>query len=86
MAEPAFKSREDEVKQDWDALDRHLRAHGHALTGADAPRQFASGFGNINYLLEMDGERRVLRRPPTGPVPPEASASTAAFQLGDPAP
>jgi len=66
---PAFKSREDEVKQDWDALDQHLRERGHSLTGAEPPRQFASGFGNINYLLEMDGALRVLRRPPTGPVP-----------------
>ena len=73
MAEPAFKSREDEVKQDWDALDRHLQRHGHALTGSEPPRQFASGFGNINYLLEMDGALRVLRRPPTGPVPPGAN-------------
>lgn len=73
MSGPAFKSREDEVGQDWDALDRHLRAHGHALTGEEPPRQFASGFGNINYLLEMDGEPRVLRRPPTGPVPPGAN-------------
>jgi aminoglycoside phosphotransferase (APT) family kinase protein len=70
---PAFKSRDDEVKQDWDSLDRHLRSRGHALTGGEPPRQFASGFGNINYLLEMDGELRVLRRPPTGPVPPGAN-------------
>ena len=73
MGGPAFKSREEEVKQDWDALARHLRAHGHELTGAEPPRQFASGFGNINYLLEMDDESRVLRRPPTGPVPPGAN-------------
>ena len=73
MVGSAFKLRDDEVKQDWEALDRHLRGCGHALTGVEPPRQFASGFGNINYLLEMDGEPRVLRRPPTGPVPPGAN-------------
>ena len=73
MDGPCFKSRDDEVKQDWDALDRHLRDHGHALTGPEPPKQFASGFGNINYLLQIDGELRVLRRPPAGPVPPGAN-------------
>ncbi len=73
MEGPSFKSRDDAVKQDWDALDRHLNSRGHALTGDEPPRQFASGFGNINYLLELDGELRVLRRPPTGPVPPGAN-------------
>ena len=73
VAGPVFKSRDAEVKQDWVALDRYLREHGHALTGAEPPQQFASGFGNINYLLEMDGALRVLRRPPTGPVPPGAN-------------
>lgn len=73
MTDSAFKSREDETPQDWAALDRFLAARGHALTGSEPPRQFASGFGNLNYLLELDGELSVLRRPPTGPVPPGAN-------------
>lgn len=73
LSEPALRPRRDETAQDWDALARYLEANGHALTGAEPPRQFASGFGNLNYLLEMDGALRVLRRPPTGPVPPGAN-------------
>ncbi len=67
-----FKTRDRETGQDWAALGRYLKAEGHALTG-EPPRQFASGFGNLNYLLEVDGAAAVLRRPPTGPVPPGAN-------------
>ncbi len=73
MTEIAFKSRQDETAQDWAALGRHLETKGFALTGNEPPQQFASGFGNLNYLLEMDGAPFVLRRPPTGPVPPGAN-------------
>jgi aminoglycoside phosphotransferase (APT) family kinase protein len=58
--------------QDWAALARHLAGNGMRL-GAAAPRQFAGGFGNLNYLVEIDGQRAVLRRPPAGPLPPGAN-------------
>ena len=56
--------RTDAIAQDWPRLAEHLEAHGLHLA-LDAPaRQFASGFANFNYLLEVDGTPCVLRRPP----------------------
>jgi aminoglycoside phosphotransferase (APT) family kinase protein len=70
---PAFKSSDTMVPQAWPCLAKFLRAHGHVLSDERPPRQFASGFGNLNYLIEMDGAEAVLRRPPLGPIPPGAN-------------
>ncbi len=59
--------------QDWDKLAAHLKAQGFAFEPSPAPRQFAGGFGNLNYLLAVDGKPVVLRRPPPGPLPPGAN-------------
>jgi aminoglycoside phosphotransferase (APT) family kinase protein len=72
-AEPAFQPREREIAQDWAALRAHLQAHGITLDLEQAPRQFAGGFGNLNYLVTIDGEPHVLRRPPPGDLPPGAN-------------
>jgi aminoglycoside phosphotransferase (APT) family kinase protein len=56
--------------QPWDRLATHLASHGHTLSLTRPPRQFSGGFGNLNYLIEMDGKTFVLRRPPAGPLPP----------------
>lgn len=56
------------VPQDWAALRQYLAGRGLTL-GPGQPRQFAGGFGNLNYLIEIDGQRAVLRRPPAGPLP-----------------
>ena len=34
--------------------------------------RFTSGHSNLTYLIEVNGERYVLRRPPPGPLPPTA--------------
>ncbi len=68
----AFKSTAETVKQDWTSVGRYLAGFGVAL-GAAEPRQFAGGFGNLNYLIEIDGSPAVLRRPPSGPLPPGAN-------------
>jgi aminoglycoside phosphotransferase (APT) family kinase protein len=60
------------VPQDWTRLRDHLASHGMEL-GMAEPRQFAGGFGNLNYLIEVDGGPAVLRRPPAGPLPAGAS-------------
>ena len=64
--------RTEAIVQDWPRLAGHLDARGHRLALDAPPRQFASGFANFNYLLEVDGEPCVLRRPPPGPLPPGA--------------
>ena len=64
--------RTDAIDQDWPRLARHLEAHGYRLVQDAPPRQFASGFANFNYLLDVDGNPCVLRRPPPGPLPPGA--------------
>jgi aminoglycoside phosphotransferase (APT) family kinase protein len=56
------------IPQDWASLARYLARRGIVL-GPGRPRQFAGGYGNLNYLIEIDGEPAVLRRPPAGPLP-----------------
>ena len=73
-AAPKFHSAETETRQDWAALVRHLAKHGmHFDPETDRPRQFATGYGNLNYLVVVDGVTRVLRRPPMGKLPPGAN-------------
>jgi len=63
-----FKSPGQSVPQDWAALARWLARSGAEL-GATPGRQFVGSFGNLNYLIEIDGKPAVLRRPPSGPLP-----------------
>ncbi len=70
---PQFLTGAGEIAQDWDRLAGHLASHGLSLDADPAPRQFSSGFGNLNYLISVGGERRVLRRPPMGPIQPGAN-------------
>jgi aminoglycoside phosphotransferase (APT) family kinase protein len=56
------------IPLDWVSLARYLARRGIVL-GPGQPRQFAGGYGNLNYLIEIDGEPAVLRRPPAGPLP-----------------
>ena len=65
-----FLSGAGEVTQNWERLASYLADHGITLDTDPAPRQFSSGFGNLNYLISVDGQMRVLRRPPMGPVQP----------------
>jgi aminoglycoside phosphotransferase (APT) family kinase protein len=62
----------DTVAQDWPRLRDYLAARGMRLQTDPAPRQFAGGFANLNYLVVLDGREAVLRRPPMGPLPPGA--------------
>jgi aminoglycoside phosphotransferase (APT) family kinase protein len=70
---PGFRPPAEEVTQAWDRLQAHLAGHGIALDLEHRPRHFASGYGNLNYLLHADGRPIVLRRPPLGPIPPGAN-------------
>ena len=66
-------SLENQVAQDWERLAGHLHRAGHQFELSPAPRQFAGGLGNLNYLINLDGSAAVLRRPPPGPLPPGAN-------------
>ncbi|WP_262459652.1 phosphotransferase family protein [Alloalcanivorax balearicus] len=59
--------------QDWQRLASYLRGQGLSFDSDTPPRQFAAGFGNFNYLIRVDGQWAVLRRPPPGPIPPGAN-------------
>ena len=67
-----LRSRSETVAQDWKALSGYLSDRGMTLNNHPEPRQFASGFANLNYLLYIDDQPAVLRRPPMGPLPPGA--------------
>ncbi|MFG1463337.1 phosphotransferase family protein [Xanthobacter sp. DSM 24535] len=68
----ALRSRAESRVLDWDAVAIHLADHSIALDHAFAPRQFAGGLANLNFLVRVDGGWAVLRRPPDGPLPPGA--------------
>jgi aminoglycoside phosphotransferase (APT) family kinase protein len=71
-ASAALRSEADSVPQDWGRLAQYLAAQGLKLDDSRTPRQFAGGFANLNYLVQIDGLPAVLRRPPMGPLPPGA--------------
>jgi aminoglycoside phosphotransferase (APT) family kinase protein len=71
MGAPAeFFAPEHQQPQEWARLAAWMAAQGHAFDAGRPPRQFTGGFGNLNFLIEMDGRPVVLRRPPAGPLPP----------------
>ena len=65
-----FVSRESQVQQNWLCLQFYLSSFGHDLNLEIQPKQFAAGFGNLNYLITFNGRTAVLRRPPMGPLAP----------------
>jgi aminoglycoside phosphotransferase (APT) family kinase protein len=73
MSAGEFRSSERTLPQDWAKLSAYLSGAGFAFDAARQPLQFAGGFGNLNYLLEVSGRQMVLRRPPFGPIPPGAN-------------
>lgn len=70
---PGFRPRGQTVPLDWARLRRYLAGLGHELDLSEMPRQFAGGLANLNYLIRLDGQPCVLRRPPPGPLPPGAN-------------
>ena len=62
--ENLFKDDWAAVRQDWDVLQQHLRKKGQNLDLFEMPKQFAAGFGNLNYYIIFNGRPAVLRRPP----------------------
>lgn len=67
-----LRGEQDTIAQDWSRLADYLASQGLSFDSTRAPRQFAGGFANLNYLVHVDGRNAVLRRPPMGPLPPGA--------------
>ena len=63
------RSAAESVKLDWPRAGAYLAVHGHALEIDPPPPQFAGGLANLNYLIRLDGNLAVLRRPPLGELP-----------------
>ncbi len=76
-----FRAPDDATALNVQALARYLAAHGFDLDMTIAPRQFAAGLANINYLLTINGVPMVLRRPPDGPLPPGAHDMTREHRI-----
>jgi aminoglycoside phosphotransferase (APT) family kinase protein len=72
-ASASFRSPEKTVRQDWSALSCHLERNGLHLDWTAEPRQFSGGLANLNYLVMINDEQWVLRRPPPGKLPPGAN-------------
>lgn len=81
--ETAAVFRKDPQALDWVALDAYLAAQGHRLDmqAQHAPRQFAGGLGNWNFLVQVDDRPYVLRRPPSGPVPVGANDMAREYRV-----
>lgn len=56
----------------WQGVARRLAAHGVTLDLRFTPRRFAGGLANLNFLVLVNGTWAVLRRPPSGRLPPGA--------------
>jgi aminoglycoside phosphotransferase (APT) family kinase protein len=64
-----FVDHAEVIPFDRDRLATHLAASGLAYNPTMPIRQFAGGFANRNYLIEVNGHPVVLRRPPAGIIP-----------------
>ena len=72
---------EHQQPQNWENLQAYLDRLGHQFTAVPPPRQFVGGFGNLNFLIRIDGKPYVLRRPPIGPLPPGGNDMVREFRV-----
>ena len=76
-----FFDPEHQQPENWKRLEEYLAKRGYKFLDDPRPRQFIGGFGNLNYLICVDGDLRVLRRPPHGPLPPGANDMVREFRV-----
>lgn len=67
-----FRAASESYPIDRETLARHLDSVGLHLDEDVEIQQFATGLANINYRLSVGGRLMVLRRPPSGDLPPGA--------------
>jgi aminoglycoside phosphotransferase (APT) family kinase protein len=58
---------------DWPTIERYLAGHRLQMDPGVAPRQLSGGLANLNFLVRINHNWMVLRRPPAGPLPPGAN-------------
>jgi len=80
-ADAEYFAPQHQQPQDWAKLAAYLAGQGHAFKAEPPPRQFTGGFGNLNFLIEIDGAKAVLRRPPVGPLPPGGNDMGREFRV-----
>ena len=76
-----FFSQEHQQPENWLNLEQYLQSLGHEFSAEPEPKQFVGGFGNLNFLIQMDGALCVLRRPPHGPLPPGANDMVREYRV-----
>lgn len=76
-----FLAAERAVPQGWASLKKHLAQHDLELDLSAEIRQFAGGFGNLNFLVRVNGEQAVLRRPPPGVIPIGANDMAREYRI-----
>lgn len=66
---------------DVSSLAVRLEQQGLHLDPAVTPRQFSGGLANINYLIRLNSDWAVLRRPPSSSLPPGANDMTREHRI-----
>ncbi|MES5488876.1 phosphotransferase family protein [Bradyrhizobium sp. INPA03-11B] len=71
----------DSAQSDWVRLASYLNGCGMSLDLSQPIRRFAGGLANRNYLVAVDGQPTVLRRPPDGDLPPGAHDMAREYRI-----
>jgi aminoglycoside phosphotransferase (APT) family kinase protein len=79
--EPELRPLESTVAMDWQAVAKYLDSRGFHLDLPVAPRQFSGGLANCNFLVMINGQPAVLRRPPSADLPPGANDMRREHQI-----
>lgn len=69
----ALRPESAQVPLDAGAVAARIAMGGLVMDTSVPPRQFAGGLANLNYLIRLEDGWAVLRRPPSGPLPPGAN-------------
>lgn len=64
-----FVDASSQTHQDWPKIADYLKSQGLSLDLGVEIRQFSAGAANLNYLIQLDGSKAVLRCPPPGSAP-----------------
>lgn len=64
-----FVEKSSQAGQDWNKVADYLNSQGLSLDLSVEIRQFSAGAANLNYLIQLDGSKAVMRCPPPGSAP-----------------